>query len=123
MSMISPQDRADEVANLMKAKMSIGGVGLDTKLRRGGRQLPRHVRREARYLIEAAALCENPKFLPMVDHSKVNRAHRACMLYLEGLNPNTRRVNLLLAVLCGIALATLIPAGLLIATLVQRGYL
>jgi hypothetical protein len=123
MSMISPQDRADEVANLMKAKMAIGGTGLATKLRRGGRKLPRHVRREASYLIEAAALCQNPKFLARVDHTKVNRAHTACVKYLETVDPSSRRVDAFMSVLAGVALAVLIPAGLFVTALVLRGYL
>ncbi|WP_380057250.1 hypothetical protein ACFE33_04050 [Falsihalocynthiibacter sp. SS001] len=123
MSSLSPQECADDVAHHMKKKLSVGGAGLHKKLRRGGRLLPRYVRRDAETLIEAATLSEHPKLARIVDQSRVQRAHASCMRYLKKADNSDRRKGLWLGILGGVAWAFLIPAGAFITVLVWRGYL
>lgn len=123
MNVLTPQDRANEVAVLMKKQMAIGGSGLNLKLRRAGRMLPRHVRRDARVLADAAALSGNPKLQRFVDSTQVEKAHKNCVRYLNNFDKSKHRTDTLVSILSGVAAGLLIPAGLFVTVLVWRGYL
>lgn len=123
MNVLTPQDRANEVAVLMKKQMAIGGSGLSLKLRRAGRLLPRHVRKDARVLADAAAFSENPKLHRFVDSSQLEKSHANCVRYLKQFDKSKRRTDTLMSVLSGAAVGILIPAGLFVTVLVWRGYL
>lgn len=123
MNVLSPQDRADEVAILMKKQMAIGGAGLALKLRRAGRLLPRHVRKDAQVLADAAELSENPKLRRMVDMAQIEKSHANCVKYLNKFDKSKRRMDTFLSVVAGMAFGLLIALGLFVTLLVWRGYL
>ncbi|MEY8096971.1 hypothetical protein AB9F29_06070 [Falsihalocynthiibacter sp. S25ZX9] len=118
-----PRDCADEVATLLKKQLSVGGTGLDGKLRRGGRLLPRHVRKDAEFLASAAAASQNPKLQRFVDSGRVEKSYENCLKHLKGIDKSKRRTDVFLSVLSGVALGILIPAALFTTVLVWRGYL
>lgn len=123
MSLLTPQDRANQVATLMKKQLAVGGSGLDLKLRRGGRLLPRFVRKDAQYLADAALVSKNPKLRGLVDSGRVKKTHTNCVKHLKRVDKSKRRQDVFLSILRGIALGVLIPAALFTTVLIWRGYL
>ena len=108
---------AREVAELMERRLRIRGADLTTKLRRGGRLLPRRVRRSAAYLAEASAQAQVPHLQPRLDAGRIAEAHRHCTHYLAPLGRKERRIALLREILTGVGIAVfaclLLALGLL----------
>ena len=53
----SIQQMADRVAQLMEERLRLRGTGLEEKLRRGGRLLPRRRSRSSRSCATRSAIC------------------------------------------------------------------
>ncbi|WP_166417584.1 hypothetical protein [Cochlodiniinecator piscidefendens] len=112
-----------EIFELMGEKLSVRGGNLAERVRKAGRMLPRHVRREVGYLIEAIELSEHPKFASRVDERRVKSAHRVCLHHLKSVNVADRRIGTVLTILGGTALAIILVGAGLIAVLTIRGYI
>ena len=82
MSAVTLQQMADRVADMMEERLRIRGKDLKTKLRRGGRLLPRKVRNAAHALADAAERGKNPKLLVQVDMGKVAQDYDVCVHHL-----------------------------------------
>ena len=123
MNPLSPEESAAEVALQMKKQLGVGGSGLEAKLKRAGRKLPRHVRKDAEFLAKTARLSVKPKLQNVVDRNHVEKARDNCLKYLKSVDQKRRRTDVLLGVLSGVALGVLIPVGLFTTVLVWRGYL
>jgi len=117
-----PQDHFEELSTLMTDQLRIKGRDFPSKVRRAGRLLPRRIRRDAKYLIDAADVTDNPKLARMVDGAKVDKAYSAIKLHLEGLNPRERQITQLLNVLASIAFVVIVTFVVVLYVLVQRGY-
>ncbi|WP_102109454.1 hypothetical protein [Oceaniglobus roseus] len=120
---MTPKEQAQEIADLIGARLGVGGTGLETKLRRAGRLLPRRIRREAEQLAQAARLAEHPRLakqLHLMDH---DRAYRDCKRFLEGIDGSERIVRALLGFVTTNAFNVLVIGALLIALLLWRGFL
>jgi hypothetical protein len=122
MSAITIQQMADRVATLMEQRLGIRGSGLEAKLRKGGRLLPRRVRLQAETLAAFAAQAQNPKLLTQIDFEKVSDAYDTCLKHLGGVKAGDRRFGLLLSIASSAAFSLLAIAVLIIAVLVWRGY-
>jgi len=114
-------DWADEVERLMAERLRIRGRDLSRQIDKAGRLLPKAVRRDARYLAEAARLAPNPKLRRMIDVDKAARAHAVVTAHLATIDPKVRARTRLLRILAVIAFNVLLIGGLLIAYLVWRG--
>ncbi|MFN3936581.1 MAG: hypothetical protein ACK4KW_03285 [Gemmobacter sp.] len=123
MGAASVQQMADRVAQLMEDRLRIRGNGLAEKLRRGGRALPRRVRREAEYLAEVAALARHPKVQTMLDDTRIAEAYDTCIRHLNEIGAFDRFMGRLLGVTGSILFGLLVTAGLFVAVLVWRGFL
>jgi hypothetical protein len=123
MSAISIQQMADRVAALMEERLGTRGTGLDTKLRRAGRNLPRRVRAAGAELAQAAAMAQNPKLLLQIDHDATARAYDICVKHLSAISARGRRMDGLMAVVTSIGLSVLVVALILIAVLRWRGFI
>lgn len=121
MGAVTVQQMADRVAELMEQRLRVRGKGLAEKLRRGGRALPRKVRKEAAYLAECAELAQHPKVQLMLDHERVARAYDICLRHLNGIGAADRMVGALLGVAGSVAFGLLVVAGLFLAIAVWRG--
>ena len=123
MSVITVSQMADRVAGLMEERLRIRGKTLADKLKRGGRFLPRKVRREAEYLAEVAHLAQHPKVQTMLDDARIAEAYDICVKHLRSVGAKERLIARVLGVAGSIAFALLVLGGLFIAVLVWRGYL
>ena len=123
MSGVSVQQMAGRIAELMEARLRIRGEGLAEKLRRGGRFLPRKVRRHAEYLAKADAEARVPRLLTRLDHERIAEAYDACVRYLKPLGAGARRKAILLDMLTGLATGLFATGVLVIVLLLWRGYL
>ncbi len=112
----------DRVAQLMEDKLAIRGKGLATKLKRGGRMLPRQVRMAAQSLVQAADMANSPKLAMQVDNGQVTSAYDACMKHLSALPAARFWGGHVLSSLRSIAFAVLVIGAAVIGYLVWRGY-
>lgn len=119
----SLQEKTEQVAELMKARLGIRGKDLETKLRHTGRMLPKRIKREAAFLVEAAALAESPKLSRMIDFERVEAAHKTCVGFLESIDVTDRRKGVVLGILGSLALSLIVVAGLVVTVLAWRGYI
>jgi hypothetical protein len=122
MSAVTVQQMADRVAALMEERLGIRGTGLSEKLRKGGRRLPRRVRREAEYLAEVAILAQNPKVQMLLDDDRIAAAYDVCLRHLRGVSGTDRIIGTILSVTGSIAVALLAAAALFVGLLVWRGF-
>ena len=120
---MSVQDRADHIAELIEQRLGVRGRGLEAKLRRAGRTLPRHVRRDADKIVDAMRLSANPKLMRQLDLSGLETAYRHCETWLNSVDPAKRRKDALLGLLGTNALNFLIISAAFIAYLVWSGRL
>ncbi len=117
------QKRADRLAQLIGNKLDVRGAGLEAKLKRAGRRLPKYIRGEARLLVDALAMEAHPKLARQIDKARLERAYHDVERYLQGLDAWARRRGGVLDWLAGNLFSLLLLAGLLIAVLVWRGFL
>lgn len=117
------QQMAAVVADLIDARLKVGGATLAEKLRRGGKRLPRHVRREAAYLAEAAQSARVPKLMVQIDHARMRYAYKTCLRHLKPLGAGERRKALAMQMITGIGTAVFFTGVLILLVLVWRGYL
>jgi hypothetical protein len=110
------------VAELMESRLGIRGKGLETKLRRGGRLLPRQVRNAAQSLVTAEAMIQSPRLAMQVNNGQVAADFDACLKHLSSLPAASGWGGLALQSLRAIAFGVLTIAVGLIAYLVWRGY-
>jgi len=121
MSVTTVQQMADRVAALMEQRLKVAGKDLREKLRRGGRRLPRRIRREAEYLAEVAELALHPKMQLMLDDARIAAAYDACVKYLNPLGAADRMKGALIGVGGSIAFALLVVGAGVVAVLWWRG--
>ena len=121
MGVTTVQQMADRVAGLMEDRLRIGGTGLREKLKRGGRRLPRKIRREAEYLADVCELAQHPKVQMMLDDARVAEAYDKCVKYLNPLGASERMKGALIGVGGSIAFALLVVAAATIGVMVWRG--
>jgi len=115
------QDQENQIAELLEFKLGIRGKGLDRKLRKAGRALPKSVHRDANIVMDAARLQNNPKLARMVDDAQVQRAHAACETYLSAIDPWHRRQSAILGFLSTNAFNILAISAAVIAVMAWRG--
>lgn len=121
MGAITVQQMADRVAALMQERLRVRGTGLREKLRRGGRRLPRRIRKEAEYLAEVAFLAQNPKVQMMLDDERTARAYDACVRHLQAIGRRGRVAGFLVDVAGSVAFQLLVVAALALAVARWRG--
>jgi hypothetical protein len=117
------EEQADQIAALLQDRLGIRGKGLAAKLRRAGRLLPRHVRRQAEVLVQAVQMQASPKMARMVDGEAAQKAYQDCENYLSGIDAWDRRKGRIIGILSTSALNLLAVAALVVVVLVWRGFL
>ena len=121
---MTPQDLApqiDEIRSLLETQLRIRCDTLDKQIHRAGRMLPRKIRAEAAFLVQANQLAQNPKLARMINPSRVGQAHQAISTYLRSVDPKERAKTRLLNYAGFIAFNALLLGGVVIAILVWRG--
>ncbi len=117
------QARADRLAHLIEERLDVRGTGLEAKLRRAGRLLPKHIRAEAGLLVEAMAVQGHPKLSRQVDMVRLARAAKVVENYLLDINPWDRRRAIVLNWLAVNAFNLLVIGAVGLAVLLWRGFL
>lgn len=105
----------------LRAKLGLRGKTLAAQLRKGGRLLPRYVRRDATYLAQILPLAANPKLVRMIDQAKARQAHRNVLAYLDTIDLAAQRRNAALNMVASIAFGLLATIVLTIAVLWWQG--
>ena len=122
MSAVTIQQMADRVAALMEERLHLRGKGLEAKVRKGGRLLPRKVRAAAELLAEASKMAQNPRLLMQIDDGAVAEAYDICVRHLGGVAAGSRRMDALVGIAGSIAFSVLVVAVLVLAVLYWRGF-
>lgn len=82
-----------EVEALLAEKLSARGRNLEEKLKSAGRAVPKAVREQAIYLIEAESRYRNPKRAHQYDPQRVEEAHRICIDFLQKIDRSQIRAR------------------------------
>ncbi len=102
-------------------KLGLRGKTLRSRLRRAGRLLPRRLRAEGGYLVEAQKKLEHPRLATQVDPGRVSRAFDAFDQHLKGIDPADRRRSRLVHWLAGLVFNLLILGALVLLVLRWQG--
>ncbi|WP_375254524.1 hypothetical protein [Yoonia sp.] len=111
-----------DVREGLAARLRVRGKTLAVQMRKAGRRLPRHIRRDLTYLIEAQQLDAHPKRAAQVDMGRATKARRSVLAYLETVDLAAERWTMILGVVASIAFAMLVTGIILLFVLVQRGF-
>ncbi|MGB4829550.1 MAG: hypothetical protein WBP18_20145 [Paracoccaceae bacterium] len=123
MSAVTITQMADRVSALIEERLGVRGRGLEDKIRKAGRRLPKRVREAASYLAEAGQMAQNPKLLVRVDEGDVAAAYDVCLKHLGGVNRGARRKGVFLGIAASMAFSLLVVAVLVIGFLYWRGFI
>ncbi|MFG5383084.1 hypothetical protein [Yoonia sp. R2-816] len=112
----------EEIRTLMETQMWVKGRDLRAQTRRAGRRLPRRIRRDLKFLIDAEKINANPKLGRMVDDKRAARAHANIVAHLKAMNPRAALWTLVLNIAASVALALIVIFVVVLYVLVQRGF-
>ncbi|WP_347266028.1 hypothetical protein [Paracoccus sp. (in: a-proteobacteria)] len=116
---------AEEVASLMAARFGRLRRGhraeLEGMLRRRGAALPRRLRREARFMLQAERMAGQPKLARQVDFIRFDHAHKALTAYLRPLGQGARLRGCALGVLSSVVLGLLVLGAAAVWIMLRRG--
>lgn len=115
------QQLADRVSAQIEARLGVGGRDLSHKLRRAGRLLPGHVRKDVRRILDALSMSQNPRLARQIDLPRIEAAERRILAHLKTIDPADRRKGAVLGLLGGLSFNLIAAFVLLIAILVWRG--
>ncbi len=121
MGVVTVQQMADRVSELLGERLRVKGDTLEARLRKAGRRLPRKVRDAGAVLVQATQMIRNPKLMHLVDDETVATAYDTCLRHLNTVNPNEAMKTLLVGIAAHIAFSLLVVAVLVIVTLYWRG--
>ena len=116
---LSPQ--INEIRGLMEQRLRIRGRSLESQMRRAGRLLPRHIRREVRFLVQAAPMAGNPRLARMIDQDHAMKAYRQVVAYLMTIDPKQAARTRLLNLAGVVAFNLLLLFAIVVTILVWRG--
>lgn len=122
MSVITVQQMADRVAQLLEERLRSKGATLEARLRSAGRRLPRKVRDAGAALAAAVQMMQNPRLMHQVDDETVAVAYDICVRHLTAINPSASRRGLILDMAARVAFAMLVVAVGFVAFLYWRGF-
>ena len=97
-------DTNAEIAILMREKLGLRGADrLAVKMRKGGRLLPRGVRKQGSYLVEMEQRWANPRLRRTIDPVKVGEAQEAMKAHLSAIDARDRRIGRIIGILAPLA--------------------
>ena len=107
-----------EIEDLLVEKMSAKGRDLNQKIQHAGRKLPRNIRDQVSYLVEAEARYKNPKRAHQYDPEKVLHARKQCVAHLEKIDRSAGRRYRRLAWFTGTVVNTSLIAVLFVLAVI-----
>ena len=121
---MTPQEltpHIDDIRRLLETQLRVRGATLAKQVQRAGRQLPRKIRTEAAFLVQANMLVQNPKLARMISPDRTQKAAETVATYLRGIDPRDRLKGRILNIAGILALNLLLVGGLVVVVLVWRG--
>lgn len=115
------KQKNNSLSLVLGQQLDVPGTDLTKVTRKAGRLLPRGLRREARYLIEAEQLASHPKLRSQLDPKRLKRADRSLRAFVRDRDPGRERMDRFLGQIGGLAFSLLLFAGLVITVLAWRG--
>lgn len=119
--MIDPQryhQRAEALNEMLQARLGVRGKGLDSRLARAGRRLPRPQRRAAREIARAGRHIGHPKLARLIDPVRTEQAFDSLTAHLKGIDRAEVRRHALLSWLA-VVVFNLLVLGLAVLALVK----
>ena len=113
--------RSDRLVEMIETKIGVKGRGLEEKLRRAGRRLPKRVRSDAMQLVEAERLMAHPKLAMKANTGGLDRAYRRCADWLNGVDRSEQRKSFWLGILAQNAFNVLFVAVAFLLTVRLAG--
>ncbi len=123
MAQRSVADMAEEISDLLGARLGVRGEGLEERIARAGRRLPARIRARALEIAEAETCSRNPRLACRIDPVSLERTYREVAAHLRRIDPVERRIGALLSILASIALGLILLFALFVAVNVWRGSL
>lgn len=117
------QRETARLAQLMEDRLDIRGADFTTKVRRAGRLLPRHVRKEAALLASALPMVEHPRLSRQLEGDRLARAAKNLETHLLSVDPWERRMGTFVSWAAGLASGLLLFAGICLWAAWALGYL
>lgn len=114
MSVVTILQMADRVSGLMEERLGLRGQSLAEQVARGGRRLPRRVRRAATIVADAAEMAPHPRLQVRINEEQVAVAYDQCLQYLGRIGRGARMRARLGAAGLALVTALLIGIGLMI---------
>ena len=121
---MTPQEltpHIDDIRRLLETQLRVRGATLAKQVQRAGRQLPRKIRTEAAFLVQANMLVQNPKLARMISPDRTQKAAETVATYLRGIDPRDRLKGRILNIAGILAFNLLLVGGLVVVVLVWRG--
>ncbi|MFT6452633.1 MAG: hypothetical protein ACJA06_002135 [Halocynthiibacter sp.] len=115
--------RAEALAHLFEEHLGLTGQGLEGKLRRAGRSLPRWVRAESRKILAALGQEGAPKLARQIDEARVARAFSMIEKWLVEQSPWEKRRAWAIGFAASNVFNFMVIGGALAAVLLWRGFL
>lgn len=112
---------AEDLRRLFEDRLRIKGRSLEAQVAKAGRQLPKRVRADARYIAEAVTLRQNPKLARMIDENQIARARQNVVEHLEKIDPKDRLKGRVLNWLGAISAFGITLFAVLVWVAVERG--
>lgn len=122
--MIDPyqfQQNTEAASELLRRKFGVRGRGLETRLRRAGRRLPKAARRAGQDIVQIQPYMSHPKLARLLEETHVTGAFDALHSNLEGINRADRRKGAVLALAGGLVFNLIIVVTVLVLLLRWRG--
>lgn len=91
--------RAEALGDLLQERLGVRGRGLERRLARAERLLPRSVRRECRQIAQAGRFIGHPKLARLIDPVRMDRAFDSVTAHLRRIDRAEARRNAVLSVL------------------------
>lgn len=103
--------RAEALSALLGERLGLRGPGVETRLARAGRKLPRRQRRDAREIAQVAGRIDHPRLARLHDPARLDAAFQSLGAHLKRIDPAARRRQAVLSVLA-VILVNLMLVGL-----------
>jgi len=114
--------RAEALRAQFHKKLGVKARTLEQALRKTGRRLPRNIRTQAAFIVDAVELQSNPKLARRLDPAAMEAAYVAVSKYLSAIDTAQIRRDMIIRWLALIAAQLLMVVAALVVWLWWRGY-
>ena len=93
----------EEIRALLEERLRIKGRNLAHQVGKLGRRVPKRVRKDAEFLVQAETLTQHPKLAQMIDAKQVARARENVVTHLKTVDPKEVRKDKILLFLAKVS--------------------